>query len=110
MDAETLMLLKSIQSRLDEVHREGGERGRRMWGEINEQKVTLVSINHRLGMVESAVAGAKPTLEDYKLQRDRVAAAGWLGKKLWWFGTLVIGAVGGIYAIKDYIIHWLMSK
>lgn len=112
MNAESVILdqLREMRAQIQRVQDDGSERGRLLWAEMNSQGKTLVAIEHRMTAVEGAVAGAKPTLEEYQKRMIQVNAAGWIGHKLWKFGGWLLAAVAGLYAARDQIVHWFAGK
>ncbi len=102
--------MERINSRLDEISKEGSERGRRIWEKVSAQGEQLVAISHRLGTVEESVAGAKPTLNQVINLRAKAEGAGWLGRKLLLIGTALLGAAGWLYSVRDTILHWFTAK
>lgn len=102
--------MERINGRLDDLSKEGSERGRRLWEEVNQQGKTLVSISHRMEAVEKGVAGAKPTLDEYAELKAKAVGAGWLGRKLWLVGSGLLVAASWLYSVRDSIWHWLAGK
>lgn len=119
MDANQLILgqLQAMNARLDAIQAEGSERGRRIWEKVSAQGEQLVSISHRLGVVEEGVTAAKPTLNQVIELRAKADGAGWLGKKLLWvgsgliaLGSALLGLVAWAYSARDAILHWFAGR
>jgi len=102
--------MERINSRLDEISKEGSERGRRIWEKVSAQGEQLVSISHRLGTVEESVTAAKPTLNQVINLRAKAEGAGALGRWLLWIGSGLLGLVAWAYAARDTILHWFTAK
>ncbi len=113
MDADSALILGQLQAmnaRLDQMQAEGSERGRRIWEKVSAQGEELVSISHRLGVVEDSVAGAKPTLNQVIDLQAKARGAGLLGRWLLRIGTGVLAAAGWLYSARDAIWHWFAGK
>lgn len=67
---------------------------------------SLVSIENRLENVETSLARATPTIDEFLIIKHKVVGAGLLGKWLWAAGGMLIGLVG---ASREVILGW-MSK
>ncbi|BCH62987.1 hypothetical protein RvVAT039_02030 [Agrobacterium vitis] len=115
MDTSALILreLAQINRRIDDVSKEGSERGRRTWEKLNEQDVALALINVRVGAVEVSITGHTMTLQQYQELKAKAAGAGWLGQKLLWVGGGVLAAAGWLYSVSETIIgalKWFVGK
>ena len=49
-------------------------------------------IDYRLGSLETAFADAKPKIAEFMTYTNRVEGAGMLGRALWVFGGVILGA------------------
>ncbi|ATN34724.1 hypothetical protein ACO34A_13030 [Rhizobium sp. ACO-34A] len=106
MDANALIIdrLQALDARLAEIERAGAERGRRLWEEVNSLRDMMIRQEHRLDVIESGFASAKPTIDDVKAMKEKAAGAGMLGRALWVFGGWLMAAAVWIYASWEYIV------
>lgn len=65
---------------------------------------SLVSIENRLENVETSLARATPTIDEFLIIKHKVVGAGLLGKWLWAAGGSLIGLV---FASREAILGWL---
>lgn len=109
MDGNSIILqtLRSIRDDIELIRKDGSERGRAVWEKLNDQEKVIALIDHRLLKIEEAVAGQTLTLGQYQAMKLKAEGAGWLGKKLMWVGSIVLGAAGWIYASWDRIYQLL---
>lgn len=63
----------------------------------------LIHITHRLENVEREILSIRPTSEEYRQMRDRVAGAGTLGTWLWKIGLAVVSIAGWIAAAYTWL-------
>lgn len=115
MDGLALIMkqLEMMNGRLDKIDEAGSERGRRIWEKLNEQDKTLALLDHRFTGLETAVNGQAITLAEYQKMKQKAEGAGWLGKKLWLAGGVVIAAASYLYSGWTTIattLKWLIGK
>ncbi len=111
MDAGALIIsqLQSLDERLQQIEKDGKERGRRLWEEVNAIRETLIAQEHRMANMEKSVAGAQPTIDDVKAMKQKAAGAGWLGRMLWRIGGWVLAGAVGIYASWENLVAVLKA-
>lgn len=115
MDGLALIMkqLEMMNGRLDKIDEAGSERGRRIWEKLNEQDKTLALLDHRFTGLETAVNGQAITLAEYQKMKQKAEGAGWLGKKLWLAGGVVIAFASYIYSGWTTIattLKWLIGR
>lgn len=115
MDASTLILeqIRDLKKDLQQIRDDGSKRGRDIWDKLNGQEVTLAVLGDRLGRVEEKISGQELTLQEYQDLKKKAEGAGWLGRRLLWVGSLVLGAAGWIYASWSTIastLKWMIGR
>ncbi len=112
MDANQLILgqLQAMNARLDVIQSEGVARGWAIMEQVGAHGEQLVSISHRLGVVEDSVKAAKPTLNQVVNMRAKAEGAGVLGRWLLWIGSGLLGVAASVYSARDAIWHWFAGK
>lgn len=115
MDAASLILeqIRDLKKDLQEIRSDGSKRGRDIWDKLNGQDVTLALLGDRLGRVEDKISGQELTLQEYQDLKKKAEGAGWLGRRLLWFGSVVLGAAGWIYGSWSTItaaMKWLLGR
>jgi len=75
--------------------------------EQNErQSETLLKIEHRLQTVETFVTESRPTLQEYRDLKNKVAGAGWMGR---WLYVLAGASIGFAASVFGYWRNWFGS-
>lgn len=115
MDAGSLILeqLRDLKQDIQQIRDDGSKRGRDIWEKLNGQDVTLALLGDRLGRVEQKISGQELTLQEYQDLKKKAEGAGWLGRRLLWLGSFVLGAAGWIYASWSTItaaLKWLLGR
>jgi hypothetical protein len=115
MDGLALIIkqLDTMNGRLDRIEEAGSERGRRIWEKLSDQDKTLAILEHRFTGLETAVNGQALTLAEYQRMKQKAEGAGWLGRKLWGLGGVLLSVAGGIYYWWSAIagaLKWLVGK
>lgn len=101
---------REMSAELEAVRVDGSDRGRRVWERFEEQARILGAMDLRLARVEGGLDAAAPTLKEYQALRARAESAGWIGRKLWVTGGLIISAAAWVYSSWERIIdviRWL---
>lgn len=115
MDGLALIMkqLEMMNGRLDKIDEAGSERGRRIWEKLNEQDKTLALLDHRFTGLETAVNGQAITLAEYQRMKQKAEGAGWLGKKLWLAGGVVLALASYVYSgwtTFATALKWLVGR
>ena len=92
--------LKVILERLDEA-RNDQQASQQNIGLITQ---TLQSISSRVENVESSLATAKPTIEEFITIKHRVVGAGMMGKWVW---AIAGGLIGMLFSARVHIMDLL---
>ena len=90
--------LKVILARLDEARSDQQTQQRQM-GLITQ---TLQSMSNRVENVESTLATAKPTIEEFITIKHRVVGAGMMGKWVW---AIAGGLLGMLFSARVQIME-----
>lgn len=93
--------LDAQQSTLAALTRQDEEasRGRsRIYEGIEQIRLTLVTVNHRLDGLEATDRSISPTITEIRQLRERAVGAGTLGRWLWALGATLIGVAGWLAA------------
>ena len=90
--------LKAILSRLDEARSDQQAQQHQM--DLITQ--TLQSMSNRVENVESSLATAKPTIEEFITIKHRVVGAGMLGKWVW---AVAGGLIGMLFSARVQIME-----
>ncbi|MGQ2968896.1 MAG: hypothetical protein ACT6RF_09125 [Allorhizobium sp.] len=115
MDGTQLIMeqLRMMNSRLEKIDEAGSKRGRDLWVKLNEQDKALAVLDHRMSGLEGAVNGQAVTLAEYQKMKQKAEGAGWLGRKLWISGSVILTVAGSIYTGWTTIasaLKWLIGK
>lgn len=115
MDAASLILeqIRDLKGDLQEIRKEGSKRGQDIWRKLSDQDTQLALLGDRLGRVEGKLSGQELTLQEYQDLKKKAEGAGWLGRRLLWLGSFVLGAAGWIYASWSTItaaLKWLIGR
>lgn len=108
-----LKQLDIMHGRLDKIDEAGSERGRRIWEKLNQQDLALALLDQRFNRLEESVNGQALTLAEYQKLKIKAEGAGWLGRRLWVAGGIVLTMAGGIYSSWTAIataIKWLIGR
>lgn len=92
--------LKVILARLDEARSDQQAQQHQM-GLITQ---TLQSMSNRVENVESSLATAKPTIEEFITIKHRVVGAGMMGKWVW---AIAGGLLGMLFSARVHIMELL---
>lgn len=92
---DAMQVTQATLSRQDE---EAARSRARIYEGIEAIKLTLVTVNHRLDVLDAADRAMQPSLAELRNLRERAAGAGTLGVWLWRFGGLLISFAAGIAA------------
>lgn len=74
---------------------------------IDNLRIAVSDIQTRVGNVETKLASAQPTIEEFITIKHKVVGAGQLGRWIWLIGAFLLGATA---ASRTVIIHWLTGK
>lgn len=64
---------------------------------------TLAAISTRMGALESQMASAQPTIQEFITIKHKVVGAGQIGKWIWVAVAAVLGVIAGS---REAIFHW----
>lgn len=88
-----------IHRQINEVRRDGAERGRHLHEKIeatnanlSSVKAEVVSLTGKVDGMDGSITAMTPTVREFNSMKDKADGAGKLGRALWWLGGVLIGA------------------
>ena len=99
--------VKGVREELSSDRQNASASRQRVYEKLEEVQETQADHGSRLVNVEQSIESEKPTWQEYRETKQRVAGAGLLGRTLWRFGRwLIVGAfmlAGWAYSARDQI-------
>jgi tetrahydromethanopterin S-methyltransferase subunit B len=74
---------------------------------IDAVSIQITKLDGRVANVESSLASAKPTIEEFITIKHKVAGAGAAGKWLWIGGGALLGLIA---SCREAIFHYFSTK
>lgn len=95
-------ILKAVQNGMERA--EGSRK--ELHSSVNGIERNLVSVDHRLTLLEKQFSDVTPTINEFVVIKNRVQGAGSLGKYLWLFGGVLLSVSAWAVGIFQSIHSW----
>ncbi|MCM2293020.1 hypothetical protein NAC44_11875 [Allorhizobium sp. BGMRC 0089] len=96
-----------MHERLENIQRDGSERGRRLWEKLGEQDRMLAMLDDRTRRMEQVVSGHQAQMDEIDKMRVAARGAGQAGRFMLVIGGSLLSFIAWVYTISDHLLEWL---
>lgn len=107
------VLLGRLLQRVDTLIEDNKSAERSRKGQYERLELIATSIfalDKRVEAVEKELTAHGPTLAEFVQMKQRIQAAGFVGRSLWLTGGFLLGTAAWIIGARENVAHWLLQK